>query len=73
MVNKTTPASLHDPDEISRRAAELGIEPGFAVFVHDIPADEIPPLPATASPAPMPNMPITDIPDQNSGGPTNGT
>jgi hypothetical protein len=41
--------------------------------IHDIPADEIPPLPATASPAPMPNMPITDIPDQNSGGPTNGT
>jgi peptidoglycan/xylan/chitin deacetylase (PgdA/CDA1 family) len=38
----------------------------------DIPADQIPPLPDTPSPAPMPNFPITDIPDQNSGGPTNG-
>jgi signal transduction histidine kinase len=25
---------LHDPDEIARRAAELGVEPGFAVLVH---------------------------------------
>jgi peptidoglycan/xylan/chitin deacetylase (PgdA/CDA1 family) len=40
--------------------------------IHDIPAAEIPTLPATPSPAPMPNLPITDIPDQNSGGPTNG-
>jgi peptidoglycan/xylan/chitin deacetylase (PgdA/CDA1 family) len=38
----------------------------------DIPADQIPSLPATPSPAPMPNFPITDIPDQNSGGPNNG-
>lgn len=38
----------------------------------DIPAAEIPTLPATPSPAPMPNYPITDIPDQNSGGPNNG-
>ncbi len=38
----------------------------------DIPAAEIPTLPATPSPAPMPNFPITDIPDQNSGGPNNG-
>ena len=38
----------------------------------DISPDQIPPLPATPSPAPMPNFPITDIPDQNSGGPTNG-
>ncbi|KMO73780.1 carbohydrate degradation protein [Mycolicibacterium chubuense] len=38
----------------------------------DIPADQIPSLPDTPSPAPMPNFPITDIPDQNSGGPTNG-
>ncbi|KQY03437.1 carbohydrate degradation protein [Mycobacterium sp. Root135] len=38
----------------------------------DIPPAEIPTLPNTPSPAPMPNFPITDIPDQNSGGPTNG-
>ena len=25
---------LHDPDEITRRAAELGVEPGFEVLVH---------------------------------------
>jgi peptidoglycan/xylan/chitin deacetylase (PgdA/CDA1 family) len=40
--------------------------------IRDIPAGEIPPLPNTASPKPMPNFPITDIPDQNSGGPNNG-
>jgi peptidoglycan/xylan/chitin deacetylase (PgdA/CDA1 family) len=38
----------------------------------DIPPGEIPPLPNTPSPAPMPNFPITDIPGQNSGGPNNG-
>jgi peptidoglycan/xylan/chitin deacetylase (PgdA/CDA1 family) len=40
--------------------------------LHDIPADEIPTLPATPSPAPMPNFPISDIPGANSGGPNNG-
>jgi peptidoglycan/xylan/chitin deacetylase (PgdA/CDA1 family) len=40
--------------------------------LHDIPAAEIPSLPNTPSPAPMPNFPITDIPNQNSGGPNNG-
>lgn len=40
--------------------------------LHDIPADQIPGLPATASPPPMPNLPITDIPGANSGGPNNG-
>jgi peptidoglycan/xylan/chitin deacetylase (PgdA/CDA1 family) len=40
--------------------------------LHDIPAAEIPSLPNTPSPKPMPNLPITDIPGQNSGGPTNG-
>ncbi|MEB3980446.1 polysaccharide deacetylase family protein [Mycobacterium sp. 663a-19] len=40
--------------------------------LHDIPAGEIPALPNTPSPKPMPNFPITDIPDQNSGGPNNG-
>jgi peptidoglycan/xylan/chitin deacetylase (PgdA/CDA1 family) len=40
--------------------------------IQDIPAGEIPALPNTPSPKPMPNLPITDIPDQNSGGPNNG-
>jgi peptidoglycan/xylan/chitin deacetylase (PgdA/CDA1 family) len=40
--------------------------------LHDIPASQIPALPDTPSPAPMPNFPITDIPDANSGGPNNG-
>jgi peptidoglycan/xylan/chitin deacetylase (PgdA/CDA1 family) len=40
--------------------------------ITDIPAAEIPPLPNTPSPKPMPNFPITDIPGQNSGGPNNG-
>jgi peptidoglycan/xylan/chitin deacetylase (PgdA/CDA1 family) len=35
----------------------------------DIPADRIPTLPATPSPKPAPNLPITDIPNQNPGGP----
>ena len=38
----------------------------------DIPPAEIPTLPNTPSPKPMPNFPIIDIPDQNSGGPNNG-
>ncbi|MFN8088124.1 MAG: polysaccharide deacetylase family protein [Mycobacterium sp.] len=40
--------------------------------LHDIPPAEIPSLPDTPSPAPMPNYPITDIPGANSGGPNNG-
>ena len=40
--------------------------------ITDIPLAEIPPLPNTPSPKPMPNFPITDIPDQNSGGPNSG-
>lgn len=43
-----------------------------ANVLHDIPASEIPALPDTPSPRPMPNFPITDIPGQNSGGPNNG-
>ncbi len=35
----------------------------------DIPASRIPPLPATPSPKPAPNLPITDIPNQSPGGP----
>ena len=38
--------------------------------IRDIPAGEIPALPDTPSPAPMPNLPITDIPDQDPGGPS---
>ncbi|MBS4729245.1 polysaccharide deacetylase family protein [Mycobacterium sp. SM1] len=41
--------------------------------LRDIPASEIPSLPNTPSPKPMPNFPITDIPGQNSGGPNNGS
>lgn len=41
-------------------------------LLKDIPAEDIPALPATPSPAPMPNFPITDIPGANSGGPNNG-
>jgi len=40
--------------------------------LHYIPAADIPSLPATPSPAPMPNFPITDIPGANSGGPSGG-
>ena len=40
--------------------------------LHDIPVEEIPSLPNTPSPPPMPNIPITDIPGANSGGPNNG-
>jgi len=40
--------------------------------LRDIPATEIPALPDTPSPKPMPNFPITDIAGQNSGGPNNG-
>ena len=43
-----------------------------AGVLRDIPTDQIPSLPNTPSPAPMPNFPITDIPGANSGGPTNG-
>jgi len=41
--------------------------------LRDIPPGEIPTLPNTPSPKPMPNFPITDIPGANSGGPNNGT
>ncbi|AKS32874.1 polysaccharide deacetylase family protein [Mycolicibacterium goodii] len=40
--------------------------------LRDIPPEDIPTLPATPSPPPMPNFPITDIPNANSGGPNNG-
>jgi peptidoglycan/xylan/chitin deacetylase (PgdA/CDA1 family) len=37
--------------------------------IRDIPAGEIPTLPSTPSPKPAPNLPITDLPNQNPGGP----
>ncbi|MDO3014883.1 MULTISPECIES: polysaccharide deacetylase family protein [Mycobacteriaceae] len=37
--------------------------------IHDIPPAQIPALPATPSPRPAPNLPITDIDGQNPGGP----
>ncbi|MCV7346054.1 polysaccharide deacetylase family protein [Mycolicibacterium rhodesiae] len=37
--------------------------------IADIPAGRIPPLPATPSLKPAPNLPITDIPNQSPGGP----
>jgi peptidoglycan/xylan/chitin deacetylase (PgdA/CDA1 family) len=37
--------------------------------IKDIPTADIPTLPSTPSPRPMPNLPITDIPNQNPGGP----
>jgi peptidoglycan/xylan/chitin deacetylase (PgdA/CDA1 family) len=37
--------------------------------IAEIPAARIPSLPATPSPKPAPNLPITDIPNQNPGGP----
>jgi peptidoglycan/xylan/chitin deacetylase (PgdA/CDA1 family) len=40
--------------------------------LHDVAPADIPTLPNTPSPAPMPNIPITDIEGQNSGGPNNG-
>ena len=61
----------------------LGARPAGSVYggrdngqpandIYDIPPAEIPQLQNTPSPKPMPNFPITDIPNQNSGGPNNG-
>ncbi|MBO9523681.1 MAG: MASE1 domain-containing protein [Nocardioidaceae bacterium] len=36
MVGHCTPLVFHDLAEVAARAAELGIEPGFEVFVHDV-------------------------------------
>jgi PAS domain S-box-containing protein len=33
MVGRATPLVLHDPDEVAARAAELGVAPGFEVFI----------------------------------------
>ncbi len=62
MLGPRAPGSLYGSRENGPPANDLV----------DVPADQIPPLPNTPSPAPMPNFPIADIPDQNSGGPNNG-
>lgn len=33
VLGRHTPALLHDPDEVAARAQELGVEPGFGVFI----------------------------------------
>jgi PAS domain S-box-containing protein len=40
MVGVSTPAVFHDTEEVRERALELGIEPGFGVFVHNVLAGE---------------------------------
>jgi hypothetical protein len=37
--------------------------------IANVPAAKIPTLPNTPSPKPMPNLPITDMPNQNPSGP----
>jgi hypothetical protein len=37
--------------------------------IQDIPPAQTPTLPTTPSPRPAPNLPITDLPNQNPGGP----
>ena len=63
MLGPRAPGSLYGSRENGPPANDLV----------DLPADQIPPLPDTPSPAPMPNFPITDIPGANSGGSTNGS
>lgn len=62
LLGPRAPGSLYGSRENGPPANDL----------RDIPADGIPTLPATSSPPPMPNFPITDIPNANSGGPNNG-
>ena len=62
LLGSRTPGSSYGSRQNGPPANEL----------HDVPAGEIPTLPNTPSPKPMPNFPITDIPGQNSGGPNNG-
>ncbi|HET7735701.1 MAG TPA: ATP-binding protein [Nocardioidaceae bacterium] len=40
VVGKTTPVLWHDPAEVRARAAELGVEPGMAVFTDRVDAGE---------------------------------
>lgn len=63
LLGPRAPGSLYGSRENGPPANDL----------RDIPADRIPTLPATPSPPPMPNFPITDIPNANSGGPNNGS
>jgi peptidoglycan/xylan/chitin deacetylase (PgdA/CDA1 family) len=63
LLGQRAPGSVYGSRENGSPANDL----------HDIPASEIPSLPNTPSPAPMPNFPITDVSGQNSGGPNNGS
>ena len=36
VIGKKTPLMFHDPEEVARRAAELGVRPGFHVFVFNL-------------------------------------
>jgi peptidoglycan/xylan/chitin deacetylase (PgdA/CDA1 family) len=65
LLGSRAPGSVYGGRENSPPAAP-------AEALHDIATDQIPSLPATPSPTPLPNFPITDIPGANSGGPTNG-
>ncbi|MGL5859330.1 MAG: sensor domain-containing protein [Angustibacter sp.] len=38
LVGVHSPIVLHDPDELGAHAAEVGVQPGFAVLVADVPA-----------------------------------
>ena len=65
LLGKRAPGSVYG-------GRENGPPVPAAEALHDIPPADIPTLPPTPSPAPMPNFPITDIPGANSGGPNNG-
>ncbi|WP_343600774.1 polysaccharide deacetylase family protein, partial [Mycobacterium sp.] len=62
LLGPRTPGSVYGGRENGPPADDL----------HDIPVSEIPTLPNTPSPRPMPNFPITDIAGANSGGPNDG-
>ncbi|MGH3530475.1 MAG: polysaccharide deacetylase family protein [Mycobacterium sp.] len=63
LLGPRAPGSVYGSRENGPQADDL----------RDIPASEIPSLPNTPSPKPMPNFPITDVPGQNSGGSSNGS
>jgi peptidoglycan/xylan/chitin deacetylase (PgdA/CDA1 family) len=63
LLGQRAPGSVHGGRENGPPVNDL----------RDIPVAEIPSLPNTPSPKPMPNFPITDVPGQNSGGSNNGS
>ncbi len=67
------PGKAKDSDAAATRYMLMPqARPGSVVLGRDIPADRIPPLPATPSPSRMPNFPITDIPGADGSVPNNG-